>query len=364
MSVMKKNWILVWCGLFFGCQTGPHYEIEGKVEHFSGKVWLVTHRESGEPDTLEMSQVKNGEFRMEGTVGEPLYTWLKLENRNMSIPVFLENTSFKVVVDAETGSSEVTGGPLQEQRKQFALQERQIRLQRDSLKREYKKAAADNDLFAAMHVRALLLGLDSASIRMQREFIKEHDNLVAASLLKEQVADLIRKKELHAWFGLLGDSARQSSVGKELKYAVDHWQVGGVGRIAPDFILPTPEGKEISLYGVKAKVKILDFWASWCAPCRAENPRMRDIYSQYHDKGLEIIGVSLDSKKEPWLQAIEKDRLPWIHVSDLQGWENAAAKIYGVKSIPHILVLDENNRILGERLYGEELSACVEKALD
>ena len=108
---------------------------------------------------------------------------------------------------------------------------------------------------------------------------------------------------------------------------------------------------------------MLDFWASWCGPCRAETPNVRRVYEKYKGAGLEIISVSLDTKKENWLQAIEKDQMNWIHTSDLKGWNNAVAKRYGISSVPSILLLDENNRIIARNLRGEALEEAIKNAL-
>ncbi len=128
-----------------------------------------------------------------------------------------------------------------------------------------------------------------------------------------------------------------------------------VGEIAPEIVLPNPAGKMVSLSSLKGKVVLIDFWASWCGPCRRESPNMVRIYNLYKDKGFEIFGVSLDKSEEGWLAAIEKDKLTWTHVSDLKYWQSAAAKEYGVSSIPFTLLIDKNGRILAKGLRGAEL---------
>src|SRR5690606_14385739 len=103
-----------------------------------------------------------------------------------------------------------------------------------------------------------------------------------------------------------------------------------VGSIAPDFSLPTPEGGSIALSSLRGKYVLIDFWASWCGPCRQENPNVVRMYNKYKDKGFEIFGVSFDQSKEKWEKAIADDKLTWPHVSDLKGWESAAGQLYGV----------------------------------
>ena len=128
-----------------------------------------------------------------------------------------------------------------------------------------------------------------------------------------------------------------------------------IGSEAPDFSQPTPEGKTLSLSSLRGKVVLIDFWASWCKPCRMENPNVKRVYEQYKSKGFEIIGVSLDREKGAWTGAIAQDGLPWKHVSDLGFWNNAAAQQYGVSSIPYTVLVDKDGKVLGKSLRGPAL---------
>jgi peroxiredoxin len=136
------------------------------------------------------------------------------------------------------------------------------------------------------------------------------------------------------------------------------------GAVAPDFTQKTPEGTDLSLSDLRGKVVLIDFWASWCGPCRRENPYVVQLYNQYKDKGFEILGVSLDRNRESWLQAIKDDNLTWKHVSDLQFWQNAAAKLYGVSSIPHTVLIDREGKIIARGLRSAELSQLLPEVLD
>lgn len=133
---------------------------------------------------------------------------------------------------------------------------------------------------------------------------------------------------------------------------VKNFQIGGT---APDFTQATPDGGELSLSDLRGKVVLIDFWASWCGPCRRENPNVVKVYKEYKEKGFEILSVSLDKDKNRWLQAIEQDGMDWKHVSDLKYWSNEVAKMYNVSSIPHTILLDQEGKILARNLRGPAL---------
>lgn len=133
------------------------------------------------------------------------------------------------------------------------------------------------------------------------------------------------------------------------------------GAIAPDFTLKTPTGEDLSLSSLRGKVVLIDFWASWCGPCRRENPNVRKLYRRFHYKGFEILGVSLDNDGNRWKGAIQADSLTWPHVSDLRGWQSSAAQLYQVSSIPQTYLIDKDGRIMAKGLRGPELEMVLAK---
>lgn len=136
-----------------------------------------------------------------------------------------------------------------------------------------------------------------------------------------------------------------------------------IGQTAPEINLPSPSGKNISLSSLKGKYVLVDFWASWCGPCRAENPNVVEAYKKFKDKNFTILGVSLDNDKEKWMKAVADDNLTWNHVSDLQGWESIAARTYNVQSIPTNFLINPEGKIIATNLRGAELEATLEQTL-
>jgi peroxiredoxin len=137
-----------------------------------------------------------------------------------------------------------------------------------------------------------------------------------------------------------------------------------IGQEAPEFSLPDPSGKKISLSSFRGKYVLIDFWASWCKPCRMENPNVVKAYNEFKNKNFTVLGVSLDKKKEAWMDAIKTDGLTWTHVSDLQFWESAVVPLYGINSIPTNMLLDPQGKVVAIGLRGEALDAKLKELLN
>ena len=363
---MRFNALILGGLLLASCQSEPAYKVEGKIDNYEGRILLLSRNAEQKWDTLGNMVSADGSFSFTGIAAAPRVAEICPTNaKRVRIPVFLEKGNFTVKADVKKESEYTVsgGGELQQLRSEFARKEAELQVMRDSMRRVYEKENDVHDRLGRLQVRGFLAQMDTLADKAENDFIRTHDNMVSANLIMQKFGSLCRNKTLHQKYALLGENARNTPEGQFMKPYYEHELNIIVGGTAPNLEMQTPDGKKISLYDVKAKLKIVDFWASWCHPCRMENPNVRKIYAKYKDKGLEVVSVSFDNNREKWLKAIKDDKLPWVHMSDLKGWNSEGAKVYRISGIPQIFILDENNKILAEKMRGERLEKFIEEYL-
>lgn len=228
---------------------------------------------------------------------------------------------------------------------------------RDSLNTVYTTARAKDP----QHVNEIGMSLNKVYSERMNAFAMDfiQKNMESFAVLsatnrqfidQEKNAELMKKVEQ-----TLKTKYPENKYVSEFGILVDRLNKMPVGSAAPDFKIADANGKEISLSQLKGKVVLVDFWASWCGPCRAENPNVVSMYNDFHSKGFEILGVSLDENKEAWLDAVKKDKLSWLHGCELKRWNSEIAKQYGVEAIPYSVLVDKEGKIVAKGLRAEEL---------
>ena len=188
-------------------------------------------------------------------------------------------------------------------------------------------------------------------------FAEQHpQSFFALVALSETQGNKDNEAKIASLYSQIRPDLQATDMGKELAQRIRSKSITALGAEAPGFTLNDVNGKPVSLSDLKGKLVLIEFWASWCAPCRAENPNLVKQYKLYKEKGFEVIAVSLDSDKAKWVDAIAKDGLPWLHVSDLKGWNNAVGRLYGVRGVPASFLVSKEGKIIANDLRGETLN--------
>lgn len=357
---MKKYILLFFAGLLLSGVSVGQYTIKGNLGKGNAQVALLEKRE-----VLAATDMKNGKFVFTGKVETPVAVMLTLKDPKKQTLLFLENKAkYSVSIHPEDSSLMVSGGgELQQLHREYEKALLEANRKRAEVVAVARKADAEGKWMDVMHYRAVIQNIDMLCDSIENQFMKQHSASILPAYYVYRNMNQLKYDGLKLKYDCLGEVAKNSEWGKAITKRLQQLKVINPGSKAPDFTLNMPDGTPVTLYGVKGKLKILDFWASWCGPCRANNPYVLKLYNKYKDAGLTIIGISLDSKKEPWEKAVQADNLPWMQVSSLKGWKCPVAEEYRVVSIPTVFVLDENNVILLIKPDDSALEALLEERL-
>jgi len=342
---------------------GQQFTISGKIELDKGNLLVFTQTPEG-MDTLARTAFSEGVFTLAGELTEPVVAHLMVEGYTGGFVMILEPGENYTATLTRNGKGDIRGGKLQQTYLDYQAIIQQANGEMRALKQKMAEAGAQKHFKTVQQLQGKVDKVQQeAKGKMDALIRRNADNVLAAYLQTAGMERINEPAPLKQMYASLSDKAKATAPGRILAARIAAIEQVGIAAQAPDFTLPTPDGGQVSLYSVKGKLKIIDFWASWCGPCRMENPNMVKLYDDFKDKGLAVISVSLDERKAAWTQAIQKDGMPWVHVSDLKGWKSEVVKLYNVDSVPCILVLDENNRILAKNIRAEKLRAFVEERL-
>lgn len=321
--------IYIFSSLIFSCNSfkGEAYSIHGSINGVSnGKIYLQKFRNKIF-ETSDSSDIVAGNFKFSGSVKFPELYAMQVEGSDKSLPFFIENSSITVTIDtSRIDSFKITG-------------------------------SAANDLFAAYK------STPEAKFDIHQFIMNHPGSTVAAYILYRDFSYQLSTKDLEKYTRMFDKAISESAYITSLNELIALLKKVEIGAQAPDFTLPDTEGKMVSLYSFHGNYILLDFWASWCPYCREENPNVVKAYARFRDKGLTIVGISLDKKKESWLKAIEDDKLSWNHLSSLTKWDNPAVRTYGIRGIPSNVLIDKSGKIIAKNLMGEKLIATLDSVM-
>jgi len=345
--------------------------ITGQVEGLKdGTSVFLQKQDSTGLIQVDTVKIEKNKFTFKGPIKETDLYLVQIDNAEGKVPLILETGEIEIKIKKDSiGVAQVSGtynnDELNTYRKdQGKFQKKMMKFQQDNMMK-INEARQKNDTVVINALKKEYGKLQDEVAKTSEAYVSSHPKayisiLILQSMFSSMTPDIPKLAKLYEG---LDPSLKNSKAGIKTKKTLDKFSATAIGNKAPEFSAPNPEGKIVSLKESLGKVTIIDFWASWCKPCREENPNVVALYNEYHPKGLNIISVSLDKDAAAWKEAIAKDQLNWNHVSNLKNWEEPIAREYNIYSVPATFLLDANGKIIAKDLRGDALKAKVASLL-
>lgn len=354
--------------LIFGCakESSRHASISGTVEGGGiGEQLYLEQLKSNDIAVLDTAIIEeDGSFSFDHNIRSIGFYRIKQSDKKFMTIIADSSDTVKVQANWEIGITpyQISGSYETDRLIQLNRKAAVIHRKRDSLNQVFQGNQGNRELLDQLQ--------DEFAFHTKRhtEFVKKFINEDPGSFANLAAAEQLNPETEFDYYEKI-DQAMKELYGETKYYQefhkmVDHYGQLAVGSVAPDILLPNPDGDVVPLSSLRGKVVLVDFWASWCKPCRMENPNVVKAHERFKDKGFTVYGVSLDRNRQEWLQAIQQDNLHWTQVSDLKFWNSSVVKLYDIQGIPFALLLDREGKIIAKNLRGEALNRKLEEILN
>jgi len=363
---MKKILSFICVGLLFvSCATTKNnqadtsgYTLEGQLGEDAPEELYLSYQADGQRQ-VDTSRVTDGQFLFTGHVNNPTQAYLLKGGRQALATIYLENADMTFQKDGD--EYKVTGSKTQQEYEQLQEATADISDKRSKLIGEYREAAQNENKEKMDSIREQVQALSEQETEITNDFIKTHPSSYVSLYNVQQMVMRDYDQSVKAMYDNLDEDLKDSGPGRQIEDRIAILSKTEIGKIAPDFTQKDVNGNAVSLSDFRGQYVLLDFWAAWCGPCRAENPNVVEAYHEYNDDGFTVLGVSLDRDREDWLDAIEEDNLEWTQVSDLNFWQNEAAQQYGIRAIPANFLINPEGEIIAKDLRGDALNEKLEE---
>lgn len=373
---MKKKVLVIVstliAGILFSQKQSPEktfsFKIDGSIRNFSGKT-IYVHHKWDDKDFTDSAKVVKGKFIFNLKSVDPNMYWFTTVsdiNSQPNYPFFADAGTIKAnLIGDSIPFSIVEGGQSEKDYIEYRNLVNGFVLIQQKLQADYTAASQKGDVNLLQAIQTEYQNLNGQFIGGLKNFVKTHPKSAVSGYIiyNDFNNPNIPLSDIEESLSYIDKSIGNTKFIKLATKRVEDKRGTMVGYKATNFSQTSTDGKMVSLSDFKGKYVLIDFWASWCRPCRAENPNVVAAYNRFKDKGFTVLGVSMDSNKEPWLNAISQDNLTWTHVSDLKGWGNEVGKIYGVTGIPQNYLIDKEGKIVAKDLRGAALDEKLAEIL-